>query len=417
MCIVEVSRLDQVYRSVLLSRFFTRGWGKPNTLENVIRLRKDFGNREVAQKYFVPLKVPVKLTKQENQDGCVIIDGEFRSPLCDLLPGVLPPESEVAYFQAVLPEKWKNKADDRNDKSLGDKPLVVHFAGTGDHYFWRRRTLMAKPLITEMNVGSIILENPYYGLRKPKDQLRSALHYVSDLFVMGAAIIIEAQVLLKWAERQGFGPLCCHGISMGGHMASLAASAWPHPICLVPCLSWTSASVTFCQGVMANAINWRQLHEQFEQNVDYKDKVLKLISSPEFQYQGGYSSDSFLRDSFLAPDSRVRLDNFRDINTQSKTSAEAFTFMRGLMDECTHLGNYSVPVDTDIIEIVAAQYDAYQPRKSIKPLDKLWPGSNIRYVAQGHVSSYLFHQKQFRDAIYDSLATYNKKYSSSSSIS
>jgi hypothetical protein len=34
---------------------------------------------------------------------------------------------------------------------------------------------------------------------------------------------------------------------MGGHMASLAASAWPKPISLVPCLAWTSASVTFCQ--------------------------------------------------------------------------------------------------------------------------------------------------------------------------
>lgn len=30
--------------------------------------------------------------------------------------------------------------------------------------------LMAKPLISEWNVASIILENPFYGLRKPKAQ-------------------------------------------------------------------------------------------------------------------------------------------------------------------------------------------------------------------------------------------------------
>jgi len=54
-------------------------------------------------------------------------------------------------------------------------------------------------------------------------------------------------VLLRWAEEQGLGPLCCHGISMGGHMASLAAATWAKPISLVPCLAWTSASVTFCQ--------------------------------------------------------------------------------------------------------------------------------------------------------------------------
>jgi hypothetical protein len=35
---------------------------------------------------------------------------------------------------------------------------------------------------------------------------------------------------------------------MGGHMASLGATVWPKPIALVPCLSWTSASVTFTKG-------------------------------------------------------------------------------------------------------------------------------------------------------------------------
>ena len=52
---------------------------------------------------------------------------------------------------------------------------------------------------------------------------------------------------MNWATRQGFGPLISHGISMGGHMAALAATSWTKPICLVPCLASTSASVTFCQ--------------------------------------------------------------------------------------------------------------------------------------------------------------------------
>ena len=71
---------------------------------------------------------------------------------------------------------------------------------------------------------------------------------------MGACLIMEAQVLLNWAEKEGCWPLACHGISMGGHMASLAASAWPKPIALVPCLAWTSGSVTFCQGVLFSIV-------------------------------------------------------------------------------------------------------------------------------------------------------------------
>ncbi|XP_023321753.1 protein ABHD18 [Eurytemora carolleeae] len=392
------SRLDQVYRSVLLTKFFTKGWGTPSTLEKIIRLRKELGNREKAQRYGIP-ETKIILTKEEKQDNCTLINGEFKSPLAELVPGVLPPESVTAHFQAVLPHTWSGRW----------KPLVVHFAGTGDHFFWRRRTLMAKPMIKERNIGSIILENPYYGLRKPATQFRSSLHYVSDLFVMGAALILEAQLLMNWATRQGFGPLISHGISMGGHMAALAATSWTKPICLVPCLASTSASVTFCQGVMTRAINWKQLHEQYENNPDYKNKIWELLNSPEFSKETG-ASDQFIKDSFLSPQSNISLKYFRKLSTENRTSIEAFMFMRGLMDECTHLENFSSPLDPELIEIVAAKYDAYQPQGRVKPLEDLWRGSNIRFVEEGHVSSYLFHQNVFREAIYDSFNKYSLKY-------
>lgn len=35
---------------------------------------------------------------------------------------------------------------------------------------------------------------------------------------------------------------------MGGHMASLAAVTYNKPVCLVPCLSWSTASGVFTQG-------------------------------------------------------------------------------------------------------------------------------------------------------------------------
>ena len=114
---------------------------------------------------------------------------------------------------------------------------LVHYAGTGDHFFWRRRRLMALPLLKErgliryyvfaiqvqwlflnfsfLGVSSIILENPFYGLRKPKEQFRSSLQQVSDLFVMGAALILESLVIMNFCDREGFSPIIAHGISMG----------------------------------------------------------------------------------------------------------------------------------------------------------------------------------------------------------
>ena len=58
-------------------------------------------------------------------------------------------------------------------------------------------------------------------------------------------------------------------------------------------------------------------------------QVLSLIYSPEFEYDGGYTGDQFLLDSFLAADSKVNLTNFRDMETETNTKTEAFLFMRG----------------------------------------------------------------------------------------
>lgn len=197
---------------------------------------------------------PVEITKEEVSSDCTIIEGKFKSPLEIHLPGLVPEAARDAHFQMILPKKWESE---------DYKPVCVHLAGTGDHYYWRRRNLIAKPLLKEANLGAIILENPFYGLRKPQDQIASALHNVSDIFVMGGCLILESLVLFNWCEQQGLGPLGITGLSMGGHMASLAASNYPKPLVLVPCLSWSTASSVFTEGVMSYAINWDLLETQY----------------------------------------------------------------------------------------------------------------------------------------------------------
>lgn len=75
---------------------------------------------------------------------------------------------------------------------------------------------------------------------------------------------------------------------------------------------------------------------------------------------------------------------------------QAIDFMVGVMDECTHLGNFSTPVDTDLIIIVAAKKDAFVPRDKVLSLESLWPGSEVRYIAGGHVKAFIWHQEVFR---------------------
>lgn len=67
---------------------------------------------------------------------------------------------------------------------------------------------------------------------------RSSLKNVSDLFVMGGALILESAVLLHWLEREGYGPLGMTGISMGGHVSPLlcAASLFIDPTMPAQCM-------------------------------------------------------------------------------------------------------------------------------------------------------------------------------------
>ncbi|XP_046963668.1 protein ABHD18 isoform X2 [Vanessa cardui] len=477
---------------------------------------------------------------------------------------------------------------------------------------------MVKPLIKEAGIGGIILENPFYGLRKPTDQIRSSLHNVSDIFVMGGCLILESLVLFHWCERNGLGPLGVTGLSMGGHMASLAATNWPKPLVLVPCLSWSTASAVFLQGVMSHSINWDLLEDQYLSDGAYREKLSKMVTIVDEAFLAGkkfartYSQnmdnnskpsvdtkpqnaiiDSLdcnslkkvditykeaggdkLRDGNedcnkdivtkpnvpfnttrisnkdeekLKENLKVMLENnkitevlynkltsnknfelepqdieninkltdgrikllllkYKDLEkekkqinitneAESKTvndnnsghkdisseqllenasnkivkpnasdveikptesseltiannkkdkkpwtvsdftsdlwvnlpffkpsgkkidigkihwrDREALQFMRGIMDECTHLSNFSIPFDTSLIIAVCAKHDAYVPRDDVGTLEEIWPGAEVRYVDAGHVSAYILHQSLFRSCIMEAFERSKKKW-------
>ncbi|CAC5422803.1 Protein ABHD18 [Mytilus coruscus] len=446
-----MSRFDQLYRKLIVTKFFTRGWGQPENLKKIFDFRKVLGNRDACYK-LVPPDYPVTIDKDELQGDVRILEGHFVSPFKKCVPGLMPKETEIARFQMVLPKEWKSH----------HKPVCLQLAGTGDHYYWRRRTVVARPLLKESGIASIILESPYYGLRKPKRQLRSSLHYTCDLFVMGGALMLESLVLFNWCERHGFGPLGVTGISMGGFMASLAASVYPKPISLIPCLSWTTASTVFTKGVMSESIPWKVLENQYSVDTVYADEIKHTLVSPEqvlgstynmgHEFVKTYSDkledlklnqspaemENILkeRNSHSFNDHGEKMDVQADIDSmedylvkksgckgdnetvgkftidRKSLKDNALDFMRGVMDECTHLGNFSIPVDPSLIIIVAANHDAYVPRTNVISLEQLWPGSQVRYIDSGHINAFLFHNVQFRHAIADSFTEQIKRYHS-----
>uniref|UniRef100_A0A1Y1KBS9 Uncharacterized protein n=1 Tax=Photinus pyralis TaxID=7054 RepID=A0A1Y1KBS9_PHOPY len=204
---MSISRLDKLYRRILLTKFFVKGWGNPNHILRLFQFRKEISNRNKCVD-LIPKDYPVTILNEQSFEDYQLIEGTFHSPLAHFLPDVVIPEVRPARFQLIFPKKWKSNTY---------RPLCIHLAGTGDHHFWKRRNVMAVPLLKH-DISALILENPFYGLRKPKDQFRSSLHNVSDIFVMGGCLMLECLVLLRWCESLGFGPLGISGLSMGGHI-------------------------------------------------------------------------------------------------------------------------------------------------------------------------------------------------------
>lgn len=257
-------------------------------------------------------------------------------------------------------------------------------------------------------------------------------------------------------------------------MASLAVTNWPKPIPLIPCLSWSTASSVFTTGVLSKAVNWTELEKQYAINSVYEEEIIKLLEycgadsfkmGPEFAKtvdslehllglsgderasvgqsskaggepkagrglligggpEGGSSSVDQLLSSVNS--SGMSLDTLprslhanntlpgkkRDLAKCYRPSLhrESISFMKGVMDECTHMANFSVPVDTSLIIVVQAKEDAYIPRTGVLSLQEIWPGCEVRYLNGGHISAYLFKQNVFRRAIYDTFDRFCLKY-------
>ncbi|KAL8467460.1 hypothetical protein ACS0TY_030918 [Phlomoides rotata] len=266
-------------------------------------------------------------------------EGVFRTPCDEVLLNALPPESHIARVAFLSPKSQQPQK----------MACVVHLAGTGDHSF-ERRLRLGGPLLKE-NIATMVLESPFYGRRRPMLQRGSKLLCVSDLLLLGRATIEEARSLLHWLDYEaGFGKMGICGLSMGGVHAAMVGSLHPTPIATLPFLSPHSAVVAFCEGVLKHATAWEALREDLA--------VLTL------------------------EEARERMRNVLSL---------------------TDVTRFPIPKNPNAVIFVAATDDGYIPKHSVMELQKAWPGSEVRWVSGGHVSSYLLHNGEFRKAIVDGL--------------
>jgi hypothetical protein len=304
--------------------FFHQGWGDEEILQKIRHL--DLYTEDSPT-------LDITWTKTWETEDATFQQGFFHSPFEH---AIFPEESQKAYVEFILPKAAKKTA-----------PIALHFAATGDQGFLRRRNLMALPLLPA-GIGSLILENPFYGRRRPPTQQGFSPSRVIDLWAMANAAIYEGLALLQWLKKENYNHLAVTGISMGGYIAAVVASLCSLEIAAIPCLAPHSAVTVFTEGVLTKACNWNALAETLAQNKKAHD---------------------VLRD-FLA-DSDIR--------------------------------HYPPPKKTKAAIIVAGQYDAYVLPYSPEIIHQRWQGSEIRWLKTGHVGAFFFQRKHFLTAIRDAI--------------
>ena len=65
------SKLDHIFRRILLTKFFTKGWGEPENLRQIFAFRKLLAKRENAVKFIDP-DHPVNVTKVRKYKALLI---------------------------------------------------------------------------------------------------------------------------------------------------------------------------------------------------------------------------------------------------------------------------------------------------------------------------------------------------------
>ena len=305
-------------------RFFEDGWGSNALLEKLTRGPQGFAFPELSE-------VTVRQAKREGH--LLVQEGRFPSPAA---VGSLPEACREARFQLLLPH------------DAGPRPPVcVFLAASGDEGFGLRR-FIAKELVRE-GMGALLLENPFYGSRRPPGQKGPAVRTVVDLLLMFRATAVEATALLGWLLATGHPKVGISGYSMGGSIAAYAAAMFPLPAAVIPLAAARSSAPVFTEGVLSAVPDWETLG--------------RTTGGPEA--------------------ARQRLAEL--------LSAAATTALPPLSNPRRAI-------------LLAARQDGFVPSSSTLRLLQHWRGAELRYLTGGHISAFFTGRSAIIRAILDAFS-------------
>ena len=235
-------------------RFFEDGWGSSALLEKLTRGPQGFAFPELSD---------VRMSPPRREGHLLVQEGRFPSPAA---VGSLPAACQEARFQLLLPHE------------AGPLPPVcVFLAASGDEGFGLRRFIAEK--LARSGVGALLLENPYYGSRRPPSQKGPAVRTVADLLLMFRATAVEATALLGWLLARGHPKVGISGYSMGGSIAAYAAALFPLPVAVIPLAAAHASAPVFTEGVLSALPDWEALGRPLGSTEAARQRLGELLSA------------------------------------------------------------------------------------------------------------------------------------------
>lgn len=313
--------LDRVFYLFLTRQpFFAGGWGD----EGVIR---DISVEGARERPAAPIEIAWGPERSE-------LGGRLRQGTFDSPEPRLPAVARRARVRMLRPAAGEPRA------------VYLHFASSGDEGF-AMRLRFAAPLL-ESGVAALVLENPYYGERRPTGQPGAALRTVSDMVLMATAAVREGRALLAWLEGAGHRRLGVTGYSMGGQMSAMVAATWPRPLAVAALAPSDSPASVFTEGLLRSHPRWDALRRPGESEDRARAELRQL----------------FLRYavSTLPP-----------------------------------------PVEPRAAVVVANRLDGVVPPADAERIARRW-SCELRWLEGGHVSAVIFDQPAMRRALADALA-------------
>jgi hypothetical protein len=377
--------------------FFHRGFGQPARLHELYKLRSE---RAVQLKLLQNRPSVTWLPRDERTlSGCRVQYLQFESPAAALLPS----ESRLSTFMLVTPPER------HGDARGSGTPLVCLMPPTADFTFAARLHFLGVPL-AKRGIASLIPMIPFYADRKPPEQFRACLLTVGDLFSLGAGVVSETAGLFNLFGDEGrFSAFGVSGYSLGGYLAAQVALVVDRELACVPIVVPRSATAVFTRGVLSRVVDFAGDMRAEVLDPARRQLILDAVELqekdfvfPRSVFSGGVEADQWSVSKIVRTHFSPLLSDWllRAPPPPAELRETMYVFAN-VLEHMTNLGAFNSPKRPEAMINVVARHDRYVPHD--EHLEGAWPGSTVRYLNSGHVST-LFYQQRLVDTIVESFA-------------